>query len=1125
MSRLTRPEVCPSRASPNLRRWLAGASGTALTLALLAPAAAFAQDAPVTANPAGGAPSAGQVSEVGAVVVTGSRIANRNAVSSSPIVTLNSTQLVQQADLQIQNTLNKLPQFAPSQNLLGTQTSDVQPTPTHSVGIATASLRGLGSNRNLVLIDGRRGAPVNGSLVVDLSTIPTSMIDRVETITGGASAVYGADAVAGVVNFVMKKNFHGLDLDAQFSRNQTGDGNQFTFSATAGTNFADDKGNITFSMERMQQDATKQNTHAFYKRGWADPTTGTNALFGFGGGWATSNNGPSVAAMNAVFPKGNGMPYNTFGGTTVNNATIYATSAGVYTGFTGANSAGNYAYPYAVNGTSVGPAYYVDPVTHTVVTGVKNNFINGYIQSPLDRWSFFTNGHYDFNDTISAYFQANFARSHTDTVLAAPISAVNGWDLTVPYDVATSGVASGHPVPTQLATLLNSRTNPNAPWEVTWTPSPNGPLQPRSTDDTNTVFQITAGLNGKFPGNNDFTKDWTWDVYGSHSESQQYTVAGGDWSLVRYQMMVQSPNWGQGAVLQGNITQPNGQPSTRRAFGSAQATCTSGFYNAIFNGAALSQDCVNAINAPLQSMDTTKQDVVEFTTQGSLWKLPAGDMKFSIGGDYRRDSLVYNPDILQSTNSFADQVIGVYPTAYTNASTDVKEGFGELQIPILANLPLIKSFIFNPGLRYSAYDASPANWTYKFMGDWAVNDYLRFRGGFNLAVRAPNVGELYLGKTEVFGGGSSYPDACSLASTAPWGAGGAGVLPNSGGKTAPVVNTGGAAGAASALAICQALMRRNDPNGTAVSTFYGNPQASTASPFAWVYQQGSPNVQPETARTVTAGMVLTSPWRDNPYLSRARLSVDYYKIRIDDAINFVSMDYLYRNCLGSGSVAAALANSNCQAIQRDPTSGSDSLDLTPSANLATIDTAGIDIQADWAVNLSDIYRSIPGNFAVSVAVNILDHYDTKSDPFAPWIRWKGTLGSNLSGLDAGAYDWKLNTTFAYTLGPAMVGLNWRHLPSVKAVNSVFAGNGLPTNAYDIFDMNGTLSLPHGLQLRAGIQNLFDTQPAVTGATSSVYSVGLLSTLGSGMGTGGPTTNAGYYDALGRRFYVGLKARF
>jgi outer membrane receptor protein involved in Fe transport len=107
----------------------------------------------------------------------------------------------------------------------------------------------------------------------------------------------------------------------------------------------------------------------------------------------------------------------------------------------------------------------------------------------------------------------------------------------------------------------------------------------------------------------------------------------------------------------------------------------------------------------------------------------------------------------------------------------------------------------------------------------------------------------------------------------------------------------------------------------------------------------------------------------------------------------------------------------------------------------------------------------------------------------------------------------------------MVGLNWRHFPKVNALNSVFGSNGLPTDSYDVFDLNASWGLPHGLQLRGGIQNLLDTEPAVTGHTSSVYLNGQLQTLGSNMGSGGPTTNAGYYDALGRRFYIGLKARF
>src|SRR6185312_12870987 len=139
---------------------------------------------------------------------------------------------------------------APDQDLTGVQSTDVQESATHTIGISTASLRGLGSNRNLVLADGQRLQPVNGTLVVDLNSIPSSIVDHVEVVTGGASAVYGADAISGVVNFILKKNFEGLTTDVYYSTTQAGDGQEFKASVLFGTNFADDKGNVTVGLER-----------------------------------------------------------------------------------------------------------------------------------------------------------------------------------------------------------------------------------------------------------------------------------------------------------------------------------------------------------------------------------------------------------------------------------------------------------------------------------------------------------------------------------------------------------------------------------------------------------------------------------------------------------------------------------------------------------------------------------------------------------------------------------------------------------------------------------------------------------------------------------------------------------
>jgi outer membrane receptor protein involved in Fe transport len=1205
--------VCASTASAKRRRLLAGASSAALSLAILLPAgSAFAQaNAPVTTNQAGGAPAteAKPGTELGTVVVTGSRIQRRDYTSNSPIVTLTSQNLLQQSDLQIQDTLNKLPQFSPDQNLMGANAGDVQPTPTHSVGISTASLRGLGANRNLVLIDGRRGPPVNAQLVVDLNTIPTALIDRVETITGGASATYGADAIGGVVNFILQRNFHGVNLDVQYGLNQAGDGRQFSASAVFGTNFADDKGNITFSFERLVSDASRQQNHEFYRKGWADPNSGPTSFFTYGtyftpnnfvtnGGQRVNGGNPSQNIVNQLFPNAGNriLGTNTYtnppGSITVpNNSSFYTvgntTYTGVNAGFGGTGVAGNYSVPIPLDNQEWANQNCLDAAHgNQLGTCLKSNATTGMIQAPLERYSFFANGHYDFSDWLTAEFQGNYSRTHNFTILTAPVSVIDGWNAFIPFNPTTDspvmfapgcsattvcGVDAthpygttaatfttnpnyvgpgqndprvGHPVPTGIGQLLMSRTNPNAPWDMGWLPNLDGPLPPRGLDTTNQVFQLTAGLRGKIPGSVDFVKDWTWSAFGTHSESYEYDVSTGDYSLQRLRALLLAPGWGQtapGAFIGGGIgnsTQPSGAtvpggigtiPTTNPGFGVATATCGSGMYNLLFNGNKPSNDCLNAIAATLQSMNITKQDNVEFDLQGTIWKLPAGDMKFALGADYRRDQTVFNPDILQSYDSFIDQVVGVYAAPYTNVAEDVKEGYGELDIPILADLPFVKSFSINPGARYSTYSGSKGGWTYKIMGDYAMNDWLRFRGGYNLAVRAPNLGELFQGKTQFFGGpGTSYGDACSLLSNAPYGAGGA-RAPASG-PAGAVTNAGGLAGAQSAYLICRAMM------GTAAPVFYDDPTVTQPAPapagFGFINQIGNPNLIPEEAHTYTAGLVLRSPIQ-NDWLRNLTISVDYYKIHIDHAIEFATIDYTYQNCLQTTSVttaaqAAAWVASNpyCQAdtgVFRSSTGGMGSTN-TPEANLSTIDTSGVDLTVDWRAPLSLAWKSLPGTVSVSVNGTFLGNYDTINFPGAPVSRWYNTLGPTLQGTNPGAFRYRLNTSFGYAIGPANISLNWRHLPQVNTnvPNGTPGVRTLPTSGSDIFDLNGFFNLPHGLQLRAGISNLFDRAPPTTAATVPLAIGGQTIVLGT---SGAGTTNSSYYDVLGRRFYVGLKARF
>ena len=203
------------------------------------------------------------------VTVTGSRIArSRDLEAPSPIATISKDLFENSSATGMEVVLNQQPQFVPQNTQF---TSGVQGSPTFTPGAATLNLRGLGPNRNLVLIDGRRGQPGNATLAVDINTIPQLAIQSVETITGGASAVYGPDAMAGVINFVLKKNFQGVDVDVQYGQTGHSDGADMRASALLGVNGADGRGNVMIGLEWAKRNAVLQADRKFYTDGWLDP--------------------------------------------------------------------------------------------------------------------------------------------------------------------------------------------------------------------------------------------------------------------------------------------------------------------------------------------------------------------------------------------------------------------------------------------------------------------------------------------------------------------------------------------------------------------------------------------------------------------------------------------------------------------------------------------------------------------------------------------------------------------------------------------------------------------------------------------------------------------------------------
>ncbi len=695
-------------------------------------------------------------------------------------------------------------------------------------------------------------------------------------------------------------------------------------------------------------------------------------------------------------------------------------------------------------------------------------------------------------------------------------------------------------------------------------------------------------------------RDWTGQVYLTHGESATYNVGGGSLSLARYRALVNKPNWGAGATGTGNtlyaVESENGVDvvyTDRPQFGSGDYTCTSGFYNVFFGGdQPLSDDCYSAVSAKLQTRTEMSQDIYELNLQGGLFNLPAGEVRTAAGFQYRKVTGMFNPDILQSQDSFMDEVIGVYPTGYLDAQTEAKDYYIETLVPILSDLPLVEKLELELGARYSDYkETGESTWTYKALGTWSPKKWIRFRGGYNRAMRAPNLGELFLNQQEYFTMGTvKFGDPCNIRSNAPWGAGGTTLAddenitdaeraanPNPDPILAglPELAPGQTLeGANRAKQLCDAMM------GTVASNNYYDGIVGDADnvkdfvyqgssfQFNWLLQKGNPNLKPEQADTWTAGFVMNSPF-EPALLSDMTLAFDYYKIKITDAIMLNSIDYSNYACFSQTglTIEEQAASFACQNVPRDLNNGIALSTMLSYSNQAWINTNGFDIMLNWRADMSALgINSVPGSLNLNVKATVLGSYKARVSPavYDIPVEFKGSLGPNLSGTQGGAYDYRLNTTLTYSSVryPYNISLFWRHLPGVWSANhavqmSSIANNKMVaadptsglminytptteirTKSYDMFDLSGTWDINETWSLRAGVNNLFGKDPISVSSSAGVPPGTDLTTICSdeakALGCTNPTShslyanggfNAGYYDTVGRRFFLGVKAKF
>jgi outer membrane receptor protein involved in Fe transport len=486
--------------------------------------------------------------------------------------------------------------------------------------------------------------------------------------------------------------------------------------------------------------------------------------------------------------------------------------------------------------------------------------------------------------------------------------------------------------------------------------------------------------------------------------------------------------------------------------------------------------------------------------------MPAGEARFSAGVHSRTNSYYYIFDPLQTENSFNDNPEG-FPADNTKGETSVDELYGEMLVPVWKGSSDAKHLNLELGYRYSDYELQGGVGTYKALIDWGITDQLRFRGGRQLATRAPNIAELFQSNTQSwsvqFGG-----EPCALNSSFAYGAN-------------PASNP---TNAANVQALCSQII------GVVAPTYYSPGQQAQINAFVWlpfVDATGNPQVNPEEAKTLTAGFI----WRpDTKYdkLNGLNLSVDYYDIKIDDMISVEGALTVYEKCLSAAAnpTFSALTPA-CRQIHRNPVTGTATTTTVSYVNAAFAQVSGVDLTGDWRADLAG------GEFGVNFMLSTLLDEKTQDTPGATVIDWKGSLGpAATTSLNNGAFDYRTFTTFSYGRDDWNLALRWRHLPTAidaaqAVINSNIEAGRAPAStppstglgaqsSYDVFDLSGSFGMSGRTTLRYGVDNVFDTDPVCTGGRSAAD---------AHPSPCGGQTEAGFYDILGRSAYIGVNVTF
>ncbi|MEZ5710059.1 MAG: TonB-dependent receptor [Blastomonas sp.] len=981
------------------------------------------------------------------IVVTGSLISNPALERSSPVTATSEDEIELKLSSNAEELIREVPGLVSG---IGSNANN------GNNGTATVDLRALGSNRNVVVLDGVRVVPNDLAGQFDLNNVPLALIERVDVLTGGASTTYGADAIAGVVNFITKQDFAGFEAEISDQITEEGDGNIFRADVTLGANFDDGSGNVVLSLGYQERDAVFQGDRPI-------------SLFGIG----SFNGAPggSTTTVPAAFSvPGRGNPQIDASG---NLVPAYA--------------------PFNFNPFNI-------------------------FQTPYERFNIYGAGRYEITDAIEVYARGLFSKQTVSTIIApsGSFGAQQTFNVNNPF----------LPVAARNIFCANNDFDPNTPGNQTLTQaqcdaaaaSPFGPtlpdgsvnpdyrtfttnvrrrtveVGPRLGDYQSDLFDYRLGFRGAL------TNSIDWDLFGSYGESSR-TLTQDNYVLTsRLRAATQTVD---GTTC---IDQSIAGCVPINLFGD-QGTITP------------------AMAAFVRGRSTTERRASLAQVRGTLsgdfgYVSPLGasdPIGFAVGGEYRKytgfqqaDALAQTPGELGGAGGAAVPIRGAY---------DVYEAFGELIIPIVQDKPFFEDLTLEAGIRYSDYSIdAPTNpgyntTTWKVAGSWTPGAGVKFRGGFNRAVRAPNIAELF---TPVSTGLTNLNnDPCAGA--------------------APVSD-------ANLRAVCLAQ---------GASAFQIGVIPPPVSNQANITTGGNINLRPETADTYTIGMTFQPE-----FVPGLAMAIDYYNIKITDAITLPTPGDVIAACFGNITAASA-TDPACTSFGRNPNDGGLSGDpaVTPGlfgalSNFGRLKTDGVDFSIRYETDLdfARLSLSLNGNWTNSTKFksNVLSATAVDRE----CVGFYSVNCSAFSGAIQPEWSFAQRTTLSFE--DVDISLLWRFIDGVQyeplqqaadeaaAILSNVDANGvlLPVaqqgcpdylgadpggcivepefrsiGSKSYFDLTARWQIMDHLQVTMIVQNLFDKKPPLVG--NDVGST----TFNSG------NTYPSTYDALGRRYGVAAKITF